>query len=213
MFDGAEHRTGYQMSASAEPDPCLLQLAAQHAGEPLTDRPNSVHPTLAAIARAVRDHSSAEGRAALKPLAQGLSATAQPGLETCARLVAMCVSTALASPEQSRVTADEREKLCAARSTALHLLNRTCAAVPSTEQTDELPQPCGSARWWLPVLGWLRRDEPFYRCFVAPEQVAEAIAVTARATGVDCDRRLRELLKLSIGVVPSWERRDGVTEP
>lgn len=207
MFDRAERRSGYQVSEVAEPDPCLLQLAAQLAGEPSTDRPACVHPVLSALARAVRDHTSTEGRAALKPLANDLVATAQPGLETCARLVAMCVSTALASPEQSRVTSDERKRLCAARSTALHLLERTCAALPSNEQSGA--RPCGAARWWLPVLGRCRLDEPFYRCFVAPEQVAEAVAVTARATGVDCDRRLRELLKLSIRVVPSSGRRHG----
>lgn len=203
LFDGAERRTGYQVSRTPEPDPCLLQLAAQLAGEPLTDRPDCVHPTLGAIARAVHDNSSTAGRATLKPLAKDLVATARPGLETCARLVAMCVSTALASPDQSRITADERTRLCAARSTALHLLERTRAALPSDDSTDGVPRARGLARWWLPVLGWVRLDEPFYRCFVAPEQVAEAVAVAARAAGADCDRRLRELLKLSIGVVPS----------
>ena len=69
-------------------EPCVLELVSKLAREPWTDRPNSVHPVLGAVARAVHDHSSSAGRHALLSLAPAFLNTAQTGFELSARLVA-----------------------------------------------------------------------------------------------------------------------------
>jgi hypothetical protein len=156
------------------PDPCVMELVSRLAREPWTDRPACVHPVLGAVARAAHECSSSAGRRELLPLAPAFVNTSAVGFEPSARLVALCVSTALAGGE---LLPDERRRLGAAHQTALHLLG------------SEQP-PAGAARWWLPGLG--RWSEPFYRTFVATEQAAEAVAVTARAAS---DVQLRNLLK------------------
>ncbi|MGW6277099.1 hypothetical protein [Kribbella sp. NPDC055071] len=161
-----------------------MELVSRLAREPWTDRPACVHPVLSAVARAVHDHTSSAGRRELLPLAPHFLDTARTGFEPTARLVALCVSTALASGE---LTHDERDRLAGAHQTALYLLG----------SADE---PAGLAGWWLPLLGRLRRSEPFYRTFVATEQAAEAIAVTARAANGDRDVRLRSLVKQCLSV-------------
>ncbi|WP_132152460.1 hypothetical protein [Kribbella antiqua] len=163
----------------ARPDPCVMELVSKLAREPWTDRPTCVHPTLSAVARAVHDHSTSAGRRALLPLASSFIGTAQPGFEPSARVVALCVSTALAGGE---MTKDERIRLAKAHQTAIHLL-------------DGRGEPAGPARFWLPVLGRFGWSEPFYRTFVATEHAAEAVAVTARVSNGDRDVRLRQLLK------------------
>ena len=162
-----------------------MELVSRLAREPWTDRPACVHPVLSAVARAVHDHSSSAGRRELLPLAPLFLHTARPGFDSSGRLVALCVSTALAGGE---LAGDERRRLRAAHQTALHLLATTEGTPPATEQG-----PGGAARFWLPALG--RWSEPFYRTFVAPEQAAEAVAVTARTAN---DVRLKSLLKLCL---------------
>jgi hypothetical protein len=132
------------------------------------------------VARAAHDHSTSAGRRALLSLAPRFLDTSIAGFEPSARLVALCVSTALASGE---LTGDERRRLTAAHRTALHLLG--------SERS-----PGGAARWWLPVLSPLKWSEPFYRTFIATEHAAEAVTITARAA--DPDVRLRSLLKLCL---------------
>lgn len=211
VYDGVERGPGYKKlppAASDGSDPsldgCLLEIVSQLAGEPWTDRPTCVHPTLLAIARAVNDLSTDAGRMALRPLAPQLVGTARPGFEASARLVAVCVSTALVSPDPQRITADEIGRLDAARQTALHLLvGRNAGASTGVTPADDEPRLRGAARWWLPIFGLVRLSEPFYRCFVAGEQAAEAVAVTARASGTARDLRLRQLLTFCIAVSPA----------
>jgi hypothetical protein len=166
------------------PEPCLLEIVSKLAREPWTDRPSCVHPTLASIGRVVHDLSSPAGRRALLPLAPAFIGTTRTGFEIPARLVALCVSTALASPVQEWIVATERTRLAAAHETALYLLSGRRAH-----------QPAGAARWWLPVLDRVRLSESFYRTFVSTEQAAEAVSVAARASAADRDVRLRQLLK------------------
>lgn len=182
----------------ARPDPCVMELVSKLAREPWTDRPACVHPTLSAVARAVHDHSSPAGRRTLLPLAPSFIGTAQTGFESSARMVALCVSTALAGGELTR---DELIRLSTAHRTAMCLL---------TGQEE----PAGAARWWLPALGRFGWSEPFYRHFVATEHAAEAVAVTARAAD---DVRLRGLLKQCLAVadpaVRHGARRPGAPTP
>lgn len=156
-------------------EPCVLEVVSKLAREPWTDRPTCVHPVLGSIGRAVHDHSSKSARRALVPLAPSFVGTAQLGFERSARLVALCVSTALAAQAAN----DECRRLARAQHTALFLLEG----------------PGGAASWWLPLLDRFRLAEPFYRSFVATEQAAEAVAVVAKASGDDRDVRLRQLLR------------------
>jgi hypothetical protein len=174
-----------------------MELVSKLAHEPWTDRPSCVHPALSAVARAVHDHSSPAGRRTLLPLAPSFVGTAQSGFEASARVVALCVSTALAGGE---LTKDERVRLSKAHRTAIHLMTGR----------DE---PAGAARWWLPVLGRVGWSEPFYRTFVATEQAAEAVAVTARCPDGDRDVRLRQLLKQCLAVLGHGARRPGAPKP
>ena len=187
--DPSSHESHYGRVARAEP--CVLELVSKLAREPWTDRPSCVHPTLGSIARAVHDNSSRAGRRALLLLAPSFIGTAQTGFDPSARLVALCVSTALTSPLQDRITEDERGRLSKAHQTALYLL----AERPADQQ------PGGAARWWLPVLDRLHLSEPFYRSFIATEHAAEAVAVAARATSGRSDVRLRQLLKQCLATV------------
>ena len=189
-----------EVRAADRPEKCLLEIVSKLAGEPWTDHPTCVHPTLGAIARAVHDYSSATGRVALRPLAPAFIGTAHTGLETPARLVALCASTALAGAEPANITTNERGRLIAARRTALHLLAEGEAG---DSGDDDEPRLCGAARWWFPVLRRVALAEPFYRTFVATEQAAEAVAVTARASAADRDIRLRQLLRQCIAATPT----------
>lgn len=189
--------------ASLAGDGSLLEVTAKLAGEPGTDHPSCVHPTLGSIARAVDEHSSEAAREALRPLAPELIGTALPGFDTSARLVAMCVSTALASPGNEHITADENRRLSAARQTALHLLRgRGAGYALAVDFPDGEPQLRGVARWWVPALGVVGLSERFYRCFVATGHVAQAVAVTARVSGTARDLRLRQLLRMCIAATP-----------
>ncbi|GAB2576116.1 hypothetical protein GCM10027269_35560 [Kribbella endophytica] len=162
------------------PEPCVLELVSKLAREPWTDRPTCVHPVLGSVARAVHDHCGPRGRQALLPLAPLFLDTARAGFDLSARLVALCVSTALAAPGE--VAGDERTRLLNAQETASYLLAGRSGAPPG-----------GPARWWLPALDRLKLGEPFYRTVVATEHAAEAVVVAAR--GGDHDVRLKRLLR------------------
>lgn len=175
------------------PDGTLMELTALLAGEPWTDHPESVHPTLGSVARCVYDHSSLAARADLLPLAPSLIGTATAGLEIPARLVVTCVSTALSSPVPARIGAQESRRLHAARRTALYLLAR--ADAHGEEGVEGHAQPRLLTRVWLWALGPVPLAEPIYRRVVSAEVVAEAVAVTARASGDERDQRLSCLLR------------------
>ncbi|MGH3367655.1 MAG: hypothetical protein ACRDOY_10665 [Nocardioidaceae bacterium] len=179
------------------------------AGEPWTEYPSNVHPTLCAVGRAVDDHTSASGRAGLLPLAPAMVGTAHAGFETSARLVALCVSTALASTDRQRLTAEEDNRLARARDLASYTLRRCAGVEPSP--ADEADHPTGrlrgSAAWWFPILDLVGLSERFYRHFVAPRHATAAVEVTAHGAAVtDRDRRLRQLLRLCVGVCPATEK-------
>lgn len=184
----------------ADSPACILEVVSRLAGEPWTDRPTSVHSTLGSIARVAYQHSSAEGRTALLPMARALVDTASIGFEAPARLVATCVATALASPDQDEITVDETQRLETARSTALYLLGR-CGAGTDASDRDHVGDTRGAPRWWMRLMDPFRLTEPFYRVMVAPDAAAAAVAVTARASGDDeRDQRLRQLLRWCIAV-------------
>jgi hypothetical protein len=195
------------------PEGCLMEITARLAGEPWTDHPECVHATLGSVARSVYDHSSAAARAELLPLAPSLIGTAVAGFETSARLVATCVSTALCSPVPERIAAEESRRLEAARRTAMYLLARSGATDPDAGAGTE-PPPRLRTRMWLCALDPLRLTEPLYRRLVSAEVVAEAVAVAARASGSERDRRLSQLLRWCVTLTRRTQgKRPGEDRP
>lgn len=193
------------MAVRSVRDLCLMEIAAALAGEPGTDHPSCVHPVLAAVARAVYDQTSTSSRDALRMLAPKMIVTSRCGLEMSAQLVATCVSTALASPEPGRITADERRRLAVAADIAQYLMDR-CGGAAVRDRAGRVATLRGAARWWVRGLDRVSLTESFYRRVVAPEAAAEAVMVVSRASGAAKDRRLRQLLWWCLAVTsPSRE--------
>jgi hypothetical protein len=144
-------------------------------------------------------------------MARALVDTASIGFEAPARLVAPCVATALASPDQDQITAEESRRLATSRSTALYLLGR-CGAGTDDSDRDHVGDTRGAPRWWMRLMDPFRLTEPFYRVLVAPDAAATAVAVTARASGADRDQRLRQLLRWCIAVTVQARRAPAESE-
>lgn len=81
---------------------CLMEYTSILAGERFSDHPRCTDPALAAVARAVNDYSSAEGRQRLAELASDLSVASRtdPGLGYV--VARRCLLTALPYSEQPR---------------------------------------------------------------------------------------------------------------
>jgi len=173
----------------------LIDLAARLGGEPWTDHPECVHPTLGAVARGVYEHCSDAAKPGLLPLAPSLLDTACTGLDLSARLVATCVSTALASPLPDRIDVDRARRLEAAGRTAHYLMSREGAGASAH---DEDHRPRVTTRMWVHLLDPFGLTEPMYRRQVSLNAVAEAVVVTARASGDSRDERLSQLLRWCI---------------
>jgi hypothetical protein len=211
MFEEARPRQPHRPlravggGTSAAPLTGLMELAAELAGEPWNEYPECVHPTLGAVARGVYDHCSDAAKPGLTPLAPALLDTACTGLDVPARLVATCVSTALASPLPERIDADRSRRLEAARRTAFHLLSRDgCGPEPHHGQ-----RPRVATRMWLHLLDPVRLTEPVYRRLAAPQAAAEAVVVTARASGDAADARLSQLLRWCIDLTRRLKPGEG----
>ena len=200
MFEEARpwpHRRLHLVRPGDEAPPVedIMELAGKLGGEPGNDHPECVHQTLGAVARGVYEHSSDEARPALMPLVPSLVDTACTGLDVSARLVATCVSTALASPLPEHIDADRSRRLEAARRTAFHLMAREGRGGPDAGE-DSTPRL--ATRMWLRTLDPFGLTEPVYRRLVSPEVVAEAVVVVARASGDARDERLSQLLRWCI---------------
>jgi hypothetical protein len=74
---------------------CLMELASVLAGETWSDHPASVQPVLAAVARLVNDRVSEQDRARLQQLVPAMIGTATDDIDSYARLVLICSTTAL----------------------------------------------------------------------------------------------------------------------
>jgi hypothetical protein len=190
---------------------CLMELASVLAREPWGDHPASVHPVLAAVARAVNDRVSDGTRDSLAPLVPRMIGTAdagpggRPRPERCARLVLLCAGKAL---EASTFMAAEMNS---ARLTALSVLSRPRSDRPSG------PGPgAGGDRATGPGAGGdgggsaIRRAAASLldRCgllgLVYPDcaaaAAAQAVVVTAGADGGRRDERLSGLLRACVGL-------------
>jgi len=82
---------------------CLVEVAGALPGGPWTDRPRSVEPVLAALARAVNDATSDPGRRVLAPLAPWLVAPPGPDQHLAGALVVLhAAGTALAAADPAQ---------------------------------------------------------------------------------------------------------------
>ena len=149
------------------------------AGEPWSDSPQSVHPVLASVARAVNDRVGDDTRSRLSRLVPMMLDTEDTGLHGCAAVVAACAEAALDTEDCDMAT---RCGLEAARRRARRILGGR--ATSARMRSNRLGAPLAE------VLDWAY-------CHGAVLRTAEAVAVVANAdlgTDRDEDERLERLL-------------------
>jgi len=78
---------------------CAMEAAAWLAGEPWSDRPRSVHPVVARVARTVNDSVSDDERQSLWPLIVASLDTAQPRHPVLNLRLSWCAGKALAAAD------------------------------------------------------------------------------------------------------------------
>src|SRR5262245_44452351 len=120
---------------------CVMELVSLLNQEEWSDHPRCVQPVLAAVARAVNDRVSDQGRERLVELAPRLAGTAKADWLAGARLVARCAEAALESPGMSH---EDWQELTGARRTARYLLSRQ-----SPDGRTRCPAPARAAIWAL----------------------------------------------------------------
>jgi hypothetical protein len=204
--------------SAASDEACLMELASLFASEPWSDHPASVHPVLAAVARAINDRVSDGARELLSPLVPQMTGTADVGPdghsrpERCARLVLQCTGMAL---EASPFMAAEMES---ARLTALSVLSRPGAAAPAeTEPTDARKNGTAVRRHAaalldrLGLLNWLYASQAAIQAAQAVSIIAGAATGPAAQRDVQLCRLLRACTALCAGdaAVPHPARQAG----
>lgn len=156
-----------------------MELASMLAGEPWSDSPQTVHPVLASVARAVNDRVGDDTRSRLAPLVPVMLHTDGTGLRGCAAVVAACSDAALDTEHCDMAT---RCGLEAARRRARRIL--AGRALSTRMRSNRLAAPLAGIMDWA-------------YCHGAVLRTAEAVAVVANAdlgTGHDEDERLERLL-------------------
>lgn len=158
---------------------CLMELASMLAGEPFSDSPQSVHPVLASVARAVNDRVGDGTRSRLARLVPMMLHTDDTGLQGCAAVVVACADAALATEHCDMAT---RCGLEAARRRARRVL--AGRALSAHLRTHRSAAPLAG------LLDWAY-------CHGAVLRTAEAVAVVANAdpgASQDEDEKLESLL-------------------
>ena len=158
---------------------CLMELASMLAGEAWSDNPQSVHPVLASVARAVNDRVGDDTRSRLARLVPMMLHTDGTGLRGCAAVVAACADAALDTEHCDVAT---RCGLESARRRAHRIL--AGRALSGRLRTHRLAAPLAG------MLDWAY-------CHGAVLRTAEAVAVVANADpgeGQDEDEKLEHLL-------------------
>lgn len=158
---------------------CLMELASMLAGEPFSDSPQSVHPVLASVARAVNDRVGDGTRSRLARLVPMMLHTEGAGLRGCAAVVAACADAALETEHCDMAT---RCGLEAARRRAHRIL-----------AGHALSARLRAHRPAVPLAGML----DWAYCHGAVLRTAEAVAVVANADpgeDHDEDEKLESLL-------------------
>ena len=161
---------------------CLMEAASLLAGEPFSDHPRCVHPTLAALARILNDATSAAGRTALWPLLPDLIAAPARDPRTAPTVVLHVLALAT-----TRHTVGAAGRL--ARRHATHRLTRLDAGGPAAN--------------------WVRVTDVLYR-HSAERSVTRALCRTIHAHPSDwIDREAPRLLAQCLPANRTPEQRPG----
>ncbi len=177
---------------------CFMEMASYLAGERWSDHPACTHPALAALARAVNDHSSDAGRGALAPLIPDVVGLRSDDASLDARLALLCATRALPVASQERAQVMAVAALAADRSLA-PVDGRGPGALRSQTRAalDRTPH---AAAWAQRFSARTGGDHRPYRRDGVPHVVGYAAVSIAAACVPDPDAMLRELLVDAIRV-------------
>lgn len=167
---------------------CFMEFASYLAGERWSDHPRCTHPLLAAVARAVNDSTTDEGRGRLVPLIPSVVGLTSDDPRTDALIALHCARTAM-------TVADTQQSVEQARELAVAVLvcERYLARVdgrPNEQLTAEsrsaLDRWPGSQQWasaFLELVGAV--DHRDLRRHVGPSTVRRAVLTAAASSSPD----------------------------
>jgi len=90
---------------------CVMELASVLAGEPFSDRPECIHPTLAKVARMVNDQVGDDERQRLVPLLPQMMGGPRSGERVGLIIALTCLDHAPSGPSQRKVNRHRKHVL------------------------------------------------------------------------------------------------------
>jgi hypothetical protein len=180
---------------------CFMEFASFLAGERWSDHPDCTHPLLAALARAVNDHSTDEARQRLVEIIPDVIGLVGSDLRIDARIALRAATTALpvVAEEQQRVMATSVltcERLLAD-------LDGRAGAPMGAPSRDALAQVPSATAWAERYTRGIVTSRRVFRRESAPTIVASAVHGIARACVPEPDQLLHDLL---VGAVQDCRR-------
>lgn len=172
---------------------CFMEMASLLAGEPWSDHPRCTHPVLAALARAVNDRCSDDGRRTLAPHIPDVIGLDDRSPWITTSLLAFCAHTGLSfQPDHPRLTAARSlamgrfRRLQAGRlhRTWEHLLEidvRAAAAMAATDAAAAA-SPAGDAALVALLLGGISTYRVATGTHLDPQAQPRTRAVAAPST-------------------------------
>ncbi|MDT4960733.1 MAG: hypothetical protein QOF87_380 [Pseudonocardiales bacterium] len=169
-----------------------MEFASFLAGERWSDHPACTHPLLAALARAVNDHSTYEGRQRLAPLIPDVIGLTGGDLGIDVRIALRAAITALP------VVAEEQQRVMAASVLTCERLLAELEGRPgapmSARSREALAQVPSAAAWAERYTRGISTSRRVFRRESAPTIVICAVTGIERACVSDPDLLLRDLL-------------------
>ncbi|MEP7178005.1 MAG: hypothetical protein ABI775_02840 [Pseudonocardiales bacterium] len=180
---------------------CFMEFASFLAGERWSDHPACTHPLLAALARAVNDHSSYEGRQRLAGLIPDVIGLTGSDLSIDVRIALRAATTALP------VVAEQQQRVMAAAvltcERLLADLEGRPAAPMSARSRAALEQTPSAEAWAQRYTRGIGTSLRIFRRETAPTIITCAVTSIERACIPHPDVLLRDLL---IGAVLDCRR-------
>ncbi|WP_026875420.1 hypothetical protein [Jiangella gansuensis] len=175
---------------------CFMEFASYLAGERWSDHPACTHPLLAAVARLVNDAIADDHRPQLAPLVPRVIGvdSSDPRMDVVIALRVATTALPVASAERQRVLA---VALLSAERILDDLDGRPAGSLTerSRQALDHVPI---AAAWAREFAEGEQTTLKGFRRYAAPTAVRCAIEGIANACVPDPDRRLHELLELTI---------------
>jgi hypothetical protein len=167
---------------------CFMEFASYLAGERWSDHPRCTHPLLAAVARAVNDTTSDEGRARLVPLIPAVVGLTSDDQRTDALIALHCARTAMTLADPQRAGEQARQLAVAVLVCERYLArleHRPDDELSAASRTvlDRWP---GSEEWagaFLDLVGPV--DLRDFRRHVGPSTVRRAVLTLAATSNPD----------------------------